>query len=161
MTQGRVENAIRKVLPFIRAGQDLSEDETRENIIDPVLRSLGWEPGYGYGNQDEHCTTEYYPYEHQDLSVDYAMFARNGQKAIIIEAEKLLENTEGHCVQLTKYTDGDENPVGVLTNGAFWNICRLDRHGRPSEEKLVSLASRPASESAERLFQALSKSNWH
>lgn len=161
MSEWRVENAIKRVLPVIRERQDLSEGETRRKIIDPVLRSLGWEPGYGSGNQHKHCITEYYPYEHGGLRADYAMFSSNDIEVIIIEAKRLLEHTRDYYAQLDEYMEGGEALVGVLTNGEFWNICRLDRFGMISEERPIGLASRPPSESARRLFRALSKSNWH
>lgn len=161
MSEGTVEHAIRRVLPLIEAGNDLSENETREWIIDPILRSLGWEPGYGQGNQHMDCITEYYPYEDDGVRADYAMFDRGVHEVIIVEAKRLLEDTRAYYAQLADYMQEGRDLVGVLTNGEFWNICRLDSGGRPSEENPIGLASRPPYESALRLSQALAKSNWH
>ena len=161
MSERDVENAIKRVLPVIKAGHDLSEDETRKKLIDPVLRSLGWRPGYGRNNQDRHCITEYYPYEDSEVRADYAMFDRNGREVIIVEAKRLLKHTRDHYLQLADYMEGGRDLVGVLTNGEFWNICRLDRRGNPREDRPIGLASRSPSESARRLFQTLAKSNWH
>ena len=161
MSEERVVGAIQRVLPVIETGQDLSENDTRRKIIDPILRSLGWEPGYGRGNRRRDCITEYYPYEDSDVRADYAMFESNGREVIIVEAKRLLEDTRDHYAQLDHYMQGGKDLVGVLTNGEFWNICYLDRRGRLTEDRPVGLASRSPSESAGRLFRALAKSNWH
>lgn len=161
MSERTVEHAVRRVLPLIAAGRDLSEDATRVRIIDPILRSLGWEPGYGPGNQHRDCITEYYPYEDDGVRADYAMFDRGGREVIIVEAKRLLEHTQDHYAQLADYMQEGRHLLGVLTNGEFWNICRLDSRGRLSEESPIGLASRQPCESARRLFQALAKSNWH
>ena len=161
MSEARVLSAIERVLPVIETGGDLTENDTKKKIIDPILRSLGWEPGYGPGNQHRDCITEYYPYEDSDLRADYAMFDRSGREVIIIEAKRLLKDTRDHYAQLDDYMQDGSDLVGALTNGEFWNICYLDRRGRLTEDKPIGLASRPPSESARRLFQALAKSNWH
>ena len=161
MSEQTVMRAIARVLPVIETGGDLSEDDTKRMIIDPILRSLGWKPGYRHGNQHRDCITEYYPYEESAVRADYAMLDPNGREVIIIEAKRLLEHTRNHYAQLANYMQGGNDLVGVLTNGEFWNICYLDRRGKPLEDKPIGLNSREPSESARRLFKALAKSRWH
>lgn len=157
-----VEDAIRRVLPVIEAGWRQGEPDTRLEIIDPILRSLGWYPGYGDDEPDPYCITEYYPYADRCIHADYAMFDPFDQFVLAVEAKKLREHTQNHYSQLEKYmAAGGLDMVGVLTNGQFWNICYLGAARRLREELPIGLSSRPPAESARRLFQALARSNWH
>lgn len=161
MCEQDVIAAIELVSEIIRLGDDLDERDTRRQVIDPVLRALGWEPRYGSGNQDRDCITEFYPYGDSSLRADYAMFDPDGREVIIVEAKRIREHTQDHYDQLDDYLDGGRQMLGVLTNGEYWNISRLDARGRLTEDRPIGLLSRSPAESARRLCEALSKGNWH
>ena len=161
MCEQDVIGAIERVSEIIRLGNDLDEHDTRRQVIDPVLRALGWEPRYGSGNQGRDCITEFYPYKGSPLRADYAMFDPQGREVIIVEAKRLLEDTRDHYDQLDDYLEGGRRMLGVLTNGEYWNISRLDARGCLTEDRPLGLLSRSPDENALRLCGALSKGNWH
>ena len=157
MSAATVESAMKQVIPIIERGDAIDERTTRRTIIDPILVALGQTVKYGPPGNRKPCITEYYPYTDGNERVDYAMFDRKGQEIILIEAKYLLEHTQDHYEQLAQYGTDARDLSFVLTNGEYWNICKVDKRGKPGEEYPIGLCSRPVAESAKRLYGALSK----
>ena len=157
----QVTREIQRVEPIISEGQDITEEETRRLIIDPVLKVLGWSVHYSRPHNRKPCITEYFPYRNASVRVDYALFDRSGKEIAIIEAKRLLEDNRDHCRQLKDYSEGLRNAWKVLTNGEFWNFTYIYSRGRLKEEKPLSLLWHNVDETAERLYDALAYEKYH
>ena len=154
--QDAIGKAQRTIQEWDDNGKDPREDETRRELIDPVLMALGWPVKYGRGNRKP-CITEYYPYDDSALRVDYAMFDGGDNEAILVEAKRFLEDTKDHYVQLVDYCEGARDIKAVLTNGEYWNVVVFDQRGRDREEKPISLMWHDSNETAKRLYELLSR----
>ena len=158
--QDVIKKAQRIIQEWDENNRDPREDETRRELIDPVLMALGWPVKYGPGSGNRKpCITEYYPYEGSGLRVDYAMFDDGGNEAILVEAKRFSEHTKDNYVQLVDYCEGAHDIKAVLTNGQYWNVVVLDQRGRDQEEKPISLMWYDSNETAERLYEFLSRDN--
>jgi hypothetical protein len=91
--QDSIKKAQRIIQEWDDNNRDPREDETRRELIDPVLMALGWPVKYGRGNRKP-CITEYYPYKGSGLRVDYAMFDDGDNEAILVEAKRFSEHTK-------------------------------------------------------------------
>lgn len=124
-----VEKAIISVLPIIERYYDQdanpSEEETRRQIIDPILTALGWSAG----GQSVDCLREYYVTHDRGHRVDYAMFTETGNPTIIVEAKRFSEHTlePEHFEQAMVYAGiaYAKDITAVLTNGEYWNIFEI------------------------------------
>ena len=158
--QDSIKKAQRIIQEWDDNNRDPREDETRRELIDPVLMALGWPVKYGRGSGNRKpCITEYYPYEGSGLRVDYAMFDDGDNEAILVEAKRFSEHTKDHYVQLVDYCEEARDIKAVLTNGEYWNVVVLDQRGRDQEEKPISLMWHDSNETAERLYAFLSRDN--
>ena len=155
--QEAVQNAQKTIHNWQQRNSNPLEDETRRSLIDPVLEALGWNINYGRGNNRKPCITEYFPYEDEALKVDYAMFGDRGEEAIIIEAKRFKKHTRDHYYQLADYCEEARGIKAVLTNGEYWNIVVIDQSGIDHEEKPIGLMWRDQQETAQRLYDLLSR----
>jgi len=100
---------------------------TRYTIIDPIIRALGWDTA------DPHQIRFEYPWP-KDGGVDYALFNRNRQPVILIEAKGWYKDSGAHEWQLEGYIEktrnnGERPSVGVLTDGWNWHLYDLKKRG--------------------------------
>ena len=150
-----------------RENWDASEADTRRNVIDPVIRALGWR---------SYCSSEWRnEYTINGGRVDYALLDQHQQPVVLIEAKGLLEtcmSDHGQMVQeyreqLFDYVEGLRTGVAVLTNGLEWHLWDLSgrkRRGRPviKDKTTVILTDlRYAKRDAEVLNQWMNKQNWY
>lgn len=128
-----VEEAIKHGIVVMDAYADLvasHETCTRYAIIDPILRALGWKT-----HDPAECEVEYQ--RGNQGRVDYALFNREAQEVILIEAKRLDKNSANFERQLAKYVRGMSAGVGVLTDGELWHLYDLSKRGR-FESKFVN-----------------------
>ena len=120
---------ISMVCSRIRDHQDrLNDDEwvTRVALVDPVLRTLGWDVG------DLQLVEVEHNYSRGDQNVDYALWAnpltrqRVEKPSGLVEAKKHSDPVEyrSHKGQVDRYRY--YTPCVVLTNGALWKVYRTD-----------------------------------
>ena len=105
-----------------------SEMSTRYIIIDPILRSLGWDLSDPTQCVVDNVTANGLP--------DYILLNHKGERVIVIEAKRIRENTRcnKHIDQAAKYTGViPEARVLVLTNGQYWPIV----YSEPNEEPIL------------------------
>ena len=122
----------------------LSENETRTRmaLIDPLLRTLGWDvsdPGV--------VTPEY---NVQGRAADYALLRPNGQPAATIEAKRLGSGLASHQMQMLNYANAAGIPYAGLTDGNHWELYDVFERA-PLPERLIldiSIAAAPAHETA-------------
>ena len=110
------------------------EHRTRYSVIDPIIRSLGWD----ISNPDE-CEVEFPPRGKQSSErADYALFVdrdTGSSPIVIIEAKSIgSELTYEDEAQLAGYVRGiGSDPrlgIAVLTNGREWLVYDLNSKAR-------------------------------
>ena len=125
----QLEETVRMVRDRIHAHEtrlDDAEWDTRVALVDPVLRTLGWDVG------DLNLVRVEHYYRRGKWSVDYALWAeplpyRLGRKpAGFIEAKKLSDPLEyaTHKEQVDRYRY--YTPCVMLTNGNLWKVYRTE-----------------------------------
>jgi len=107
-----------------------NEMAVRDQIVNPILRALGWNPENPEEVQPNISTEEGIP--------DYSLL-KNGKKVLFIEAKKLSVDIEQKDVirQLAKYCFGEGMKYGVLTNGVIWILFRAFQEGTTMSERIV------------------------
>ncbi len=127
----------------------LSENETRTRmaLIDPLLRTLGWDvsdPGV--------VTPEY---NVRGKSADYALLRPDRQPAAIVEAKRLdakLGDKEEE--QMVTYANMAGIPYACLTDGNHWELYDVYQPVKLPEKRIlqVSIANAPTHEAALKLL---------
>ena len=122
----------------------LSENETRTRmaLIDPLLRTLGWDVS------DPRVVTP--EYNVGGRAADYALLRPNGQAAATIEAKRLGSGLASHRMQMLNYANAAGIPYAGLTDGNHWELYDVFRP-KPLPERLildVSIADASAHKSA-------------
>ncbi|MEK6823979.1 MAG: DEAD/DEAH box helicase family protein [Nanoarchaeota archaeon] len=123
---------------------NLSERETREKIIDPVLERVGWKIKGSYVKEElnpvksNFNTKEYVSREAGiergvDRFIDYLLLDENRSPIAIIESKKTSVSVEKGEIQARTYRDDIEKQIKIkipifLTNGDKWYyVDDLDR----------------------------------
>ncbi|MCP8309534.1 MAG: type I restriction enzyme HsdR N-terminal domain-containing protein [archaeon] len=124
-----LEVVIDRIKKF-RSLYEQNEMAVRDQIVNPILRSLGWNPENPEEVQPNVSTEEGVP--------DYSLI-RNGNKILFIEVKKLSMDIErGEVIrQLAKYCFGEGMKYGVLTNGAIWILFRAFQERTTMAERIV------------------------
>lgn len=120
---------VEKIKKF-RSFYEQNEQAVREQIVNPILRNLGWNPENPEEVQPNISTEEGVP--------DYSLI-KNGEKILLVEAKKLGVDIEQREVirQLAKYSFSEGTKYGVLTNGAVWMLIRSFEEGTTLTERIV------------------------
>ncbi|MDO9529172.1 MAG: type I restriction enzyme HsdR N-terminal domain-containing protein [Syntrophales bacterium] len=120
---------VEKIKKF-RSLYEQNEMAVRDQIINPILRNLGWDPENPEEVQPNVSTEEGVP--------DYSLI-KNGKKILFVEAKKLDVDIEQKEVvrQLAKYSFGEGTKYGVLTNGAIWVLIRSFEEGTTLTERII------------------------
>jgi hypothetical protein len=120
---------VEKIKKF-RSLYEQNEMAVRDQIVNPILRNLGWNPENPEEVQPNVSTEEGVP--------DYSLL-KNGKKILFIEAKKMGVDIEKREVirQLAKYSFSEGTKYGVLTNGAVWMLIRSFEEGTTLTERIV------------------------
>ena len=97
-------------------------------IIDPILRSLGWDLA-----DPKDCIAEYRVSAGSQRAVDYALLDRQGNPTVLVEAKRIYDHTERDENWDQVYGYMLEVPtarVVVVTNGQYWTI-EMRNENRP------------------------------
>lgn len=113
-----------------RSLYEKNEMALRSQIIEPILRGLGWNTENPEEVQPNVSTEEGIP--------DYSLL-KSDKKVLFIEAKKLSVDIEQREVirQLAKYCFGEGMKYGVLTNGLIWILFRAFQEGTTMAERIV------------------------
>ena len=112
----------------------LSQDETRTRqvLIDPLLKELGWDVG-------DPSVVELEYHIEKPLGVkgvykpDYALM-QEGKPVAVIEAKKLdSQQLDDATLQVDNYANNDGIPYGVATDGNEWRLIDAHKRGRLDE----------------------------
>ena len=153
-----VEAAIRHCRAVLDDHYDLvcgHETYTRYTIIDPIIWALGWKT-----HVPDECQVEHQ--RGQAGRVDYALFNRDGECVILIEAKRVDRNSANFEEQLAKYARGIGDGVGVLTDGQLWHLYDLSQRGRFSNKyaTTVDIYNDSVRQAAGTLNNMLSRRHW-
>ena len=122
---------LRTIRPMIddhRSYLQKNETRTRNVLIDPVLRSLGWEV-----SQPDDVGLEY---SVQRKRVDYALLGDDERPLILVEAKKLYEGLDPHRDKLLNYCTGAGVPYAILTDGNCWDLYHAWQE-KPLDERRI------------------------
>lgn len=125
-----VLNSIVEKIKKFRSLYEKNEQAVRDQIVNPILRNLGWNPENPEEVQPNISTEEGAP--------DYSLF-KNGKRILFVETKKLSVDIEQREVirQLAKYSFSEGTKYGVLTNGAVWILIRSFEEGTTLTERIV------------------------
>ncbi len=149
MLLGELVGCIELLQEHIRSHRDsLRENETRTRmaLIDPLLRTLGWDvfdPGM--------VTPEY---QVEGGRADYALLRSDGRPTATVEAKKLGEALSSHRMQMLNYANASGIEYAGLTDGDHWELYSVFEPGPlHARKKLeISITSTPVHESALKLL---------
>jgi len=107
-----------------------NEMAVRDQIINPILRHLGWNPENPEEVQPNLFTEGGVP--------DYALL-KNGKKILFIEAKNLSIDIRQKKVlqQLANYSLNEGAKYGVLTNGVVWILVKTFEEGTTLKERII------------------------
>lgn len=130
-TINRIKEEIRQA--ELRGGLGtLSELDARRELIDPVLRELGWRGVSRLRHE--------YPVEsHKRMKMDYALLGSDGKPVAMIEAKAPRENLHKHVEQLFAYAFHQDVSVCALTTGVRWWMYLPSAGGTPEERQFATL----------------------
>jgi hypothetical protein len=121
-------DAIREKIRTHRDLYNSSEESVRFQIVNPILKGLGWDP---------ENPNEVLPNISIEGGVPDYTLLKEGKKVLFIEAKKLSADVEQNIPQLAKYCFNVGMNYGVLTNGATWVLFRAFKTGIPVVERIV------------------------
>ena len=112
------------------AGKGISEQDTKNALIEPVLEALGWP------KTDLERVRAEYRHTSQDNPVDYALFAA-GRPVLFVEAKALDKSLDEHrfVVQILTYANGAGLDWAIVTNGRRWDLYAVFARGRDAARK--------------------------
>lgn len=128
-----LKEIIETVLERLKKHRSLyekSEESVRYQIINPILRGIGWDPENPEEVQPNITSEEGIP--------DYSLL-KDSKKVLFIEAKKLSVDIEQKEVirKLASYCFGEGMKYGVLTNGSVWLLFRAFQEGTTIAERIV------------------------
>ncbi len=129
MLKETLEMVVKRMKNY-RSFYEQNEMAVRDQIVNPILKALGWNPENPEEVQPNVYTDEGVP--------DYTLI-KNNNKVLFVEAKKLSVDIEQKDVirQLAKYCFGEGMKYGVLTNGAIWILFRAFQEGTTISERIV------------------------
>jgi len=113
-----------------RSLYEQNEMAVRDQVVNPILRSLGWNTENPEEVRPNVSTQEGVP--------DYSLI-KNEKTILFLEAKRLAVDVEQREVmaQLARYSFGEGTEYGVLTNGAVWILIRSFEVGKTLTERVV------------------------
>ncbi len=128
-----IKDSIEMVVERMKKHRTLYEQNemaVREQIVNPILRCLDWNPENPEEVQPNVSSEEGIP--------DYSLLKDN-KKVLFIEAKNLSIDIEKREVirQLANYCFGEGMEYGVLTNGSIWVLFRAFQKDTTMPERVV------------------------
>lgn len=122
-----LEEQLREILDKAERLGDLTEEETRARVIDPILKALGW--------PDERRRMGYPT--HGGGFADLALLSSGGRPLVFVEAKELAARLDDkHVRQALGYAQAQGARWAVLTNGYEWRVYDA-HHPGPDPDRLV------------------------
>lgn len=120
---------IKKRIEDHRDLYDRNEAAVRQQIIDPILRELGWD----IENPDEVVPEEN---TGEGGFPDYSLLQED-KKIILLEAKKLREDTMQKIKQLARYSSDVGSRYGLITNGSDFVLFKSYEEFKPYIDRVI------------------------
>ena len=134
MALGNLQSVIEKLRKMIEAHRGyLAEYETRTRqvLIDPLLRKLGWDVSNPNIVQLEYRVKQGRP--------DYALMSR-GKPLAVVEAKRLGSDLDdGQIIQALAYAVAAAIPYMIVTDGDKWEMYEVFKQTELEEKLLMKL----------------------
>ncbi len=131
-----LEEALLKIATLAEtySGKGITEQDTKNALIEPVLQSLGW------SKSDLDQVRAEYRHTSKDNPVDYALFAK-GHPVLFLEAKALDINIDDHkfISQIISYANVSGVNWAVLTNGREWHLYTVFAKVPAAQKRLFSV----------------------
>lgn len=140
-----LQGIIKELQDMIEAHRDYlsgHETRTRQVLIDPLLRELGWD----VSNPD----IVQLEYKVRQQRADYALMV-DGQPVAVIEAKPLESDLEDNeIMQVLNYANRANIGYMIVTNGDRWEMYEVFQRGALEERLLMKLelSQQPAHQNA-------------
>ena len=129
-----LQGVIEKLQQIIKVHRDYlsrHETRTRQVLIDPLLRELGWDVSDPEAVQLEYRVGQQW--------ADYALMS-DGQPVAVIEAKRLGSNLEDdEMMQVLNYANRDGIDYMIVTDGDRWEMYEVFQRGALEERLLMKL----------------------
>ena len=126
--QGVIEN-LRDMIETHHSYLSRHETRTRQVLIDPLLRELGWEVSDPEAVQLEYRVGQQW--------ADYALMS-NGKPVALIEAKRLGRDLEDdEIMQVLNYANRDSIDYMIVTDGDKWEMYEVFKRGTLEERLLM------------------------
>ncbi len=126
-----LKNIIKTVLNKIKKHRSLyekSEQSVRSQLIEPILKGLGWDTENPEEVQMDIHTEEGFP--------DYHLLIES-KPILFFEAKKLVKIKQENIKQLAEYCFGVGMKYGLLSNGAIWILFRSFQEDTTFKERII------------------------
>ena len=134
MALGNLQSAIEKLRKTIEAHRGyLAENETRTRqvLIDPLLRKLGWDVSNPNIVQLEYRVKQGRP--------DYALMSK-GKPLAVVEAKRLGSDLgDDQIMQALAYANAGGIPYMIITNGDTWEMYEVFKPAELEDRLLIKL----------------------
>ena len=121
----------RNVIDQHRVHVSKNEIRTRNILVDPVLRALGWDVSVLDEVEVEYGAGKY--------RVDYALLGTDGKPVVLIEAKRLDEGLNSKRTQMLTYCTEVGVRYGVLTDGNCWDLYDLWQDKSMDERRILQV----------------------
>lgn len=147
----RVIEKLQKTIEAHRSYLAENETRTRQVLIDPLLRKLGWDVS--------NPNMVHLEYSVKQERADYALMPK-GKRLAVIEAKRLGTDLDDRVMQVLNYANAGGFPYMILTNGDKWEMYKVFEPAILEERLLMKLelSQQPADKNAEQAL-AMRKSN--
>ena len=147
----RVIEKLQKTIEAHRGYLDENETRTRQVLIDPLLRKLGWDVSNPNIVQLE--------YDVRKERADYALMSK-GKPLVVVEAKRLGTDLDDRIMQVLNYANVGGFPYMILTDGDKWEMYRVFEQATLEERLLMKLelSQQPADKNASQAW-AMRKPN--
>ena len=117
-----------------REKDDLTEQDTKNALIEPILAAVGW------SKSDLATVRAEYRRTSKDNPVDYALFAKD-QPVLFVEAKALDVPIDDHKVltQVISYANVSGVRWALITNGAKWALYKVFAEVQGERKLLFSI----------------------
>lgn len=124
-----LEEVLARVIEKRTSSNDFNEEQTKQSVITPILRELGWD----VDDADE-VKMEYKVKKDKRKKIDYALFKVGKIPKVFIEAKRPGKVNYKAVKQLFQYAAEDRVPLLILTDGKNWDFYLGQVGGGPADQ---------------------------
>ena len=112
-----LEEVLKRVIERRTSSSYFNEEQTKQSIITPILRELGWDV-----DDSDEVKMEYKVKPGNRKKIDYALFKAGRIPKVFIEAKRPGKANNKAVQQLFRYAADDRVPLLILTDGKSWEF---------------------------------------